>query len=317
MHLLRLIRPVNILIIGATMYSLGWYFDMINTELDLKIIRSFDFFLLVFSTMIIAAGGNIINDYFDVRADRINRPDRLVISKHLKRRWAILLHWMMNLLAFAIAVYLSYKNQTFWYVFVHLLSINLLWFYSMQLKRTLVVGNIVIALLTGLVPVLVGIYYDQQMGGEIMGSAFPFSLVNDAHYYIYFGVGIGIFAFLLNWMREIVKDIEDIDGDKVIKARTIPIVLGVRKSKQVVYVFLILTVLFSFILLWSYQEGFIVNLFSFSPLLISALIVSVAFIMLVRSKTKKDYGLVNTLIKLTMVIGLLLPLFWVFQLLNE
>lgn len=316
MHLLRLIRPVNILIIGATMYSIGWYFDMINTELDLKIIRSFDFFLLVFSTMIIAAGGNIINDYFDVRADRINRPDRLVISKHLKRRWAILLHWMMNLLAFAIAVYLSYKNQTFWYVFVHLLSINLLWFYSMQLKRTLVVGNIVIALLTGLVPVLVGIYYDQQMGGEIMGSAFPFSLVNDAHYYIYFGVGIGIFAFLLNWMREIVKDIEDIDGDKVIKARTIPIVLGVRKSKQVVYVFLILTVLLSFILLWSYQEGFIVNLFSFSPLLISALIVSVAFIMLVRSKTKKDYGLVNTLIKLTMVIGLLLPLFWVFQLLN-
>lgn len=317
MHLLRLIRPINILIIGATMYSIGWYFDMINTELDLKIIRSFDFFLLVFSTMIIAAGGNIINDYFDVRADRINRPDRLVISKHLKRRWAILLHWMMNLLAFAIAVYLSYNNQTFWYVFVHLLSINLLWFYSMQLKRTLVVGNIVIALLTGLVPVLVGIYYDQQMGGEIMGAAFPFSLVNDTHYYIYFGVGIGIFAFLLNWMREIVKDIEDIDGDKVIKARTIPIVLGVRKSKQVVYVFLILTVLLSFILLWSYQEGFIVNLFSFSPLLISALIVSVAFIMLVRSKTKKDYGLVNTLIKLTMVIGLLLPLFWVFQLLNE
>merc|ERR1711991_488662 len=100
----------------------------------------------------------------------------MVVSRHIKRRWAIVLHWFMNFVAFTIAVYLSYVNRTFWYVFIHLLSINLLWFYSMQLKRTVVIGNVAIALLTSLVPVLVGIFYNQQLNGIVDGEAYPFDL---------------------------------------------------------------------------------------------------------------------------------------------
>lgn len=316
MHFLRLIRPVNLVIIGATMYCLGWYFDLINSAANQPLISSFEFFLLVISTVIIAAAGNIINDYFDVRADRINRPHRIVVSRHIKRRWAIVLHWLMNFIAFAIAIYLSYVNKTFWYVFIHLLSINLLWFYSMQLKRTIVIGNVVIALLTSLVPVLVGIFYNQHLDGTLQGELYPFELINNEHYYLYFSIGIGLFAFVLNWTREIVKDIEDMEGDKVIKARTIPIVLGVRRAKQIALLFLIITVLLSLFLAWGYHSGYIVDFMSFSPLIISALIIVVTFIKLISSQSKSDFRLVNTLIKLTMIIGLLLPLYWSIQLIQ-
>ncbi len=317
MHFLKLIRPLNLIIIGATMYCLGWYFDLINASDSISLIYSFEFFLLVFSTMIIAAGGNIINDYFDVRADRINRPDRMVVARHMKRRWAIVLHWVMNFIAFAIAVYLTYVNKTFWYVFIHLLSINLLWFYSMQLKRTVVIGNVVIALLTSLVPVLVGIFYNQHLQGVVLNQPYPFDLTNSEDYYIYFGIGIGVFAFVLNWTREIIKDVEDVEGDKVIKAKTIPIVFGIRKAKIVAMFSLLATVLLSFVLIWSYSAGYIVDYMSFSPLLISALIIIITLFKLGYSKTKKDFSNVNALIKVTMIIGLLLPLYWSIQLITE
>src|SRR5690554_2454066 len=153
-HFLRLIRPINLLIIAVTMYSVGGYLDIVYAEFNdgIMLIQTFNFFLLVISTVMIAAAGNIINDYFDVRADRVNRPEGTIIMKHIKRRWAIVYHWVLNFIAFGIAIHLGLVLDTFWYVFIHLLSINLLWVYSMQLKRTLVIGNVVIALLTALVP---------------------------------------------------------------------------------------------------------------------------------------------------------------------
>ena len=308
-YLFRLIRPANLLIIAATMYSLGWYFDSIFAVSNkASYLFSFDFLLLVFSTVLIAGAGNIINDYFDIRADRINRPDRIIISKHIKRRWAILLHWVINFFAFTIAVYLSYRNDTFWYVFIHLLSINLLWYYSMQLKRTLVIGNIIIAVLTALVPILVGIFYNQQVGADELTYTFPFTLNSTNHYPIYLGFGIGIFAFILNWTREIIKDIEDIKGDKVIKARTIPIVWGVRKTKGMSMMLMLVTIGLSILLIAS--RKYILDLMAFSPLILSAISIVITFILLFNAKTKSQFKRSHGWVKITMIFGLLLPLYW-------
>jgi 4-hydroxybenzoate polyprenyltransferase len=121
MHFIKLIRPINLLIIAITMYGVRFYVLEVHYFEKVKD-NALDFFLLVFSTVIIAAAGNIINDYFDVRADRINKPERLIITKHIKRRWAILIHWIFNGIAFGIALYLSIKYQSLWFVFIHLLS---------------------------------------------------------------------------------------------------------------------------------------------------------------------------------------------------
>ena len=141
MHFIKLVRPLNLVIITVTMYGIAWYFEGVyNIEAGLGI-KSITFFLLVLSTVMIAAAGNIINDYFDIKADLINKPDRVVIGKYVKRRVAIVSHWGINFLAFAIAVYLSWRLQTYWYLFIHLLTINLLWYYSLRLKREFFIGN--------------------------------------------------------------------------------------------------------------------------------------------------------------------------------
>jgi len=96
MYFFKLIRPINLLIIGLTMYSVRFfYFTLGGMEANIfSGGEKVDFALLVFSTLLIAAAGNIINDYFDVRADRINKPHKLIITKHIKRRWAIVYHWI-------------------------------------------------------------------------------------------------------------------------------------------------------------------------------------------------------------------------------
>ena len=92
MHFIRLIRPLNIIIVAVTMYGLGWYFESIYGYSSEFGITSITFNLLVLSTLMIAAAGNIINDYFDIKADRINKPERLIIGKYVKRRVAIVSH---------------------------------------------------------------------------------------------------------------------------------------------------------------------------------------------------------------------------------
>jgi len=316
-HFLRLIRPVNLLIIAVTMYSIGGYLDVVYSGFNdgKMLIQTFNFFLLVISTVFIAAAGNIINDYFDVRADRINRPDRTIITKHIKRRWAIVFHWVLNFIAFGIAIYLGLVLDTFWYVFIHLLSINFLWFYSMQLKRTLVIGNVVIALLTALVPVLVGIYYQDYFKAVTLDSAHPFHLNSYAFFPVYLGIGLGIFAFVLNLTREIVKDMEDVEGDLILKARTIPIVYGLQKSRSISIIFVLITMALSVPILWFWQTGYIDGI-ALTPLLLSALSVIFSLVVLLRPITDKSLKTVNSGIKLTMVFGMILPLYWLLQLIQ-
>lgn len=316
-HFLRLIRPVNLLIIAVTMYSIGGYLDVVYSDFNdgKMLIQTFNFFLLVISTVFIAAAGNIINDYFDVRADRINRPERTIITKYIKRRWAIVFHWILNFVAFGIAIYLGLVLDTFWYVFIHLLSINFLWFYSMQLKRTLVIGNVVIALLTALVPVLVGIYYQDYFKAITLDSAHPFHLNSYALFPVYLGIGLGIFAFVLNLTREIVKDMEDVEGDLVLKARTIPIVYGLQKSRSIAIGFVLITMALSVPILWFWQTGYIDGI-ALAPLLLSALSAIFSLLVLVRPITDKSLKMVNSGIKLTMVFGMILPLYWLLQLMQ-
>lgn len=313
-HFFRLIRPINITIIILTMYGLGWYFDMHVIEATgHSYLFSLDYFLLVISTAMIASAGNIINDYFDVRADRINRPDRVIIGKHIKKRVSIVTHWGINATAFAIAIYLSIRQNSFWYVFIHMLSINFLWFYSMYWKRRLVVGNIIVAGLTALVPILVGFFFAHiEAENLISGKSWlgPFNFQLNFYSILFVATGLAIFAFLLNWAREIVKDIEDVDGDKVISAKTMAIHFGIKKSKNFALFILLLPILFSIL---SY---FILNLELsdwkyFVPVIFSAISLIISILLLITAKSKSQFRKCHQSIKVAMIFGMLLPIFWV------
>lgn len=306
-HFIRLTRPINLLIVAITMYGLGWFFDGFLFPGESGI-QSLDFFLLVFSTTIIAAAGNIINDYFDVRADRINKPERLIIGKHIKRRVAIVTHWGLNVVAFSIAAYLSWRLDTLWYLFIHLLSINILWYYSSYFKRKFLIGNILIAALTAMVPILVGFYYHHslQLGHfhDARGGLNSFPLHS---HFLFISILIALFAFVLNLAREIVKDMEDVEGDQLLRARTVPIVMGTTSSKWMITFVLLISLVSGFTIIFLEASGGIVR---WIPLYLSQLLVFFALFQLYRAKEKAHYKLINTWIKLSMVFGLILPVYW-------
>ena len=308
MYFFKLIRPLNLSIIALTMYGLGVFFETIYSKNEIFGTESLPFILLVFSTVLIAAGGNIINDYFDIKADRINKPERQIIGVHIKRRSAIVSHWIINFIAFSIAVYLSWVMDSFLYVFIHLFSINVLWYYSMKGKRQFLFGNILIAALTALVPVLVGLYYHQVFENEVLQmDQFSFLLNSEIHYIYYLTIGLGIFAFILNLAREIVKDMEDVEGDRKLPAKTLPIILGLQKSKY------ISALILSGVSICTLYIGLTTSNLTTKeilPVIISLLIVVLCIILLLVSKNKKDFKRINGFIKVAMAFGLLTPIYW-------
>lgn len=308
MYFIKLIRPINLFIIALTMYGLGYFFELVYSSNQSFGTSSLPFILLVVSTVLIAAGGNIINDYFDIKADRINKPERQVIGKHIKRRTAILAHWVINFIAFGIAIYLTWVMDSFLYVFIHLFSINILWFYSMKGKRLFLSGNILIAGLTAIVPILVGFYFHQVFANEAPKlDQFNFFLKSDIHYIYYLTIGLGIFAFILNLAREIVKDMEDVDGDKKLPAKTLPIVLGIPKSKYISAIILSGVSLCT-LYIWLTTSNLTVN--EILPVLFSLGVVALTIVLLLFAKSKHDLRRINGLIKLAMAFGLLTPIYW-------
>lgn len=295
MHLLKLTRPINLIVIALTMVGIRFLY-LKNHSVDPYFnttIEKIDFFLLVFSTVIIAAGGNIINDYFDVKADKVNKPNKVIIGKYVKPRLAIVLHWTLNFIAFSIALYLSWKQHSFWYLFIHLFSINALWIYSTQLKRRFLIGNLVIAALTGLVPILSAIYFIHYMPHESNNLATSYQVIY-----------LASFAALLNFIREIIKDMEDVKGDLLLRATTIPIKIGIPKSKRIVIVLLLATLLFAIFLVSSYFQYLSVLQISLT------LIMGLCFLLVIYYTAKNQLKAADRILKIAMIIGCTLPFYW-------
>jgi len=200
------------------------------------------FLLLSLSTILIAAAGYIINDYFDVKIDVINRPQKVIVDRIISRRAAILWHSFFNVTGFLLAFYLARKLGNYYVVLVQLVCTVLLWFYSTHFKRRFVIGNVVVAFLTALTVMILAVFEPALypfMNFELFYSIHGKIIVNP------FGV-IAVytyFAFMLTWMREIVKDMEDFKGDAEDGCVTMPIRIGLQKSVRIVLAFGIATIL--------------------------------------------------------------------------
>lgn len=347
-HFFRLIRPLNLAVIVLTMGVFQSFisshqppgrplhfsdFSVFNPDGTLREPSLWDhpvfdvgFLLLVLCTVLIAAAGNIINDYFDVKADRVNKPEALIIDKYIKRRWAIVFNWVFNSLGLLIALYLGWKYVNWFIPVVALVTINMLWFYSMYFKRQPVTGNIMVALLTAMVGLYVLAFNLPIEGVYLSTCARSFSapgslLINPI-------LAISVVAFFINLIREIVKDMADIKGDLLLGANTIPIRWGIRKTKWILVLLLIpLGVSLVVYLLTSWEIVFFLqggtlagancspDLISdgFKIVLLCSLIVSIlllaSYVVLIVFNKRKYYLLSSNLLKLAMFFGLITPLF--------
>lgn len=311
-HFISMMRYRNLFIIAFTMFSMRYF--VIEPILWLGgytlQFSTFHFFLLVISTLCIAAGGNIINDYFDVRTDLINKPQRVVVGKYIDRKAAILWHFLFSLLGIALAFYVSMQINRISFSMGFVLIVGLLWLYSTEYKKWLLVGNLIVAFLTALVPFLVLVYEIPSLNlvywESLIRQESNFSLL------VFAVTAFSVFGFVTNLMREIIKDIEDLEGDNAYGCRTLPIVFGVTISKIVVSflnVLLFGSILFLLFFFLSRLFTDLVNLLSVSYVLFFILIpLFVVQLSVIFAKQVKHYRYIHSLIKWLMFFGLLYTL---------
>lgn len=260
-------------------------------------VSRFDFVLLLLSTSLIAGAGNMINDYFDVKADRVNKPHKLIISKHIKRRWAIILHWVFNFSALIISIYLSSKYSTFWYVFINLFAINTLWFYSVYFKKKIFFGNLIIALMTGFIPLLTLSFFvfskDSGIFYQVKGQWYE----NPQFHIIYL---LSFFATMQNLAREICKDIADIPGDRKIHVKSIPMTYGLKTTKLIIAIILSLQIIILNLIYPVYELK--IGEWTYYILMIALSINFLIMILMLKNELFVKYS--QSLLKLSMLIGL-------------
>ena len=260
--LLRLTRPVNLAIIAATMLLMRYGVIAGNLERGLNqlvaelggVTRAelvlpehfgpqmplLHFILLVLSTVLIAAGGNVINDYFDTRIDRINKPGEVIVGRTVKRRVAMTAHAVLSGLGLLLGAYVAWRSGLMKWAAIPAFAIGALWVYSTTFKRQLIIGNGLVATLTALVPLTVGLY-ELPLLQRSMDPLWVIALPNGDQYqmqpfYIelwYWILGFAVFAFLSTLVRELQKDMADVKGDEADGCRTVPIVWGLKWARAI------------------------------------------------------------------------------------
>lgn len=228
---LRLIRWPNLLIVFFTQ-ALIWYCAIRQSNPKEILFLSFpNFLLLSLTTILIAAAGYLINDYFDIDIDRINKPDKLIIGNHISKKAAVLFYVLLNIFALAFSIYLAESLQEPALAFIQMFCILLLWAYAIRLKRTYLLGNIAVSILTALT-ILILVAYEPVLysflkikGIQIKNSVLIINPLKLIFLYTYF-------AFMVTWMREIVKDVQDMEGDKMGGCRTLPILKGEKGANN-------------------------------------------------------------------------------------
>jgi 4-hydroxybenzoate polyprenyltransferase len=274
----RLIRWQNLVILLFTQYFIKIFLISNDSDVWMSLGNHSLAFICV-ATLCIAAAGYIINDYYDVKIDTVNKPSQVVIGKLIKRRVAMFLHTFFNFSGIAIG-FLMLNEIIGGVLFA---SAFLLWLYSNQLKRLPLVGNLAISLLTAMSVLIVSLYFPDNQN-----LVWVFAL----------------FAFFSTLIREIVKDMEDVKGDETFGCRTLPILWGIRRTKQVIYVFfgVFFIILLSTYLTFAHQFVFYLYLVEV-PLLIWFLL------RLYRADTKKDFRFLSQLCKWIMIMGVLSVVF--------
>jgi 4-hydroxybenzoate polyprenyltransferase len=305
----RLVRYPNLIFIALTQ-SLFYFIieHRIFCEIEYAtgpLLGTNDFILLLLSSVAIAAGGYIINDYFDMDIDNVNKPHKLVIGKFMSRRWAMLFHMLLSLIGlFLTAVVALHLNNIMLLVF-NFVSVVLLLFYSTTFKKRLLVGNVIISLLTAWV---VGVLFI----AEIKFSDVDYMLKNITvieRLYKFTLIYAG-FAFIVSLVREVVKDLEDIIGDKKYGCTTMPIVWGVNASK-------IYTAIWLVVLMGALGAIFfytIINTWNgLIPVLVIVLLSFLIFILfqIKKASTSKDFGKISSQVKVLMLIGILSMLLFI------
>jgi 4-hydroxybenzoate polyprenyltransferase len=298
---LKLIRPINLLMILFTQYVVRFAFlypIFKYSGFSLQMNEAL-FAVFAFSFVFMAAAGYIINDYYDVEIDKVNKPGKVIIGTLVKKSDALIAYWVLSILGIIMGCWASYKVGLPQLGAVFFIYISGLWYYSTNLKYQFMLGNLTIAFFLAIVPLTAGIV---ELYADVKSPLFANKEINFV-FLFYSIIGISLFAFISTLVREIVKDMEDIPGDKSAGCRTLPIVMGLDAAKKIAQ-FLLLVMLF----LLGYLQYEQWKLSDWKSLIYISLFMQLPLIYIITkvgsASSPKDFHRVSTWIKILMVSGI-------------
>lgn len=294
---LKLVRWPNLLfiVLSQVLFYFCIYYPIYGFHQGYKLLW------LIIASVFIAAAGYIINDYFDLNIDLINKPERNVLNTVINRRWAILLHIVLSVAGIA-ATALAVSLAKWYLIFANIICVILLWFYSTSFKRQLLVGNVVISVLTAWTILI--LFFAKVPFSAAFNSNDPLTIKFFRLSFLYAG-----FAFVISLIREAIKDIEDRKGDEHYGCNTLPIYAGIRATKIYIGIWIIVLIASLLVLqLYILQFGWL-----FAVIYCIALIISPLFYLLsclLRANTTKAFTKLSSQTKLIMLAGILSMFFF-------
>lgn len=302
--ILNLIRWKNLLMIVLVQLLIKYaLLEPFGTSLALN---SLGIALLILATVCIAAAGNIINDIYDVETDFINKPNKLIIDKAISEKTGYNLLIILNVLGVGSGFYVSHLVDRSGFFSIFVIVSVLLYLYASYLKRTVLIGNVIISILVALSILIVGIF-------ELLPTITSFNLNTQ---FIFFKIILyyALFAFFINLIREIAKDLEDFEGDDKAGLRTFPIVIGKLRATNTLFLLTLVSLItITFYVINSlYKNQIAVGyflLFIIGPLLYIS-------IKTYSANTKKEYHHISKMLKLVMVFGMISLLLYKYSLLK-
>jgi 4-hydroxybenzoate polyprenyltransferase len=247
------------------------------------------------ATVCTAAAGNVINDIYDIKADRINKPTKVLITNPQEKNAAQFAYALLNIFGFIIGLYLSIKIKNPTFVGIFVFTALLLKWYSSYLKKKPVIGNLAVSMLISISMLIVGFF-------DIIPAITEENGIRQYHGF-YTLVDYAVFAFMFNFIREIIKDIEDVNGDLELNMKTLPIVFGRKRTRNITFglsfIPLILVTLYTF-------DNFSRLPFVLAYMLIVVMLPFMYFMSkLLYAKKKSDYRFLSRLLKFIMLLGIL------------
>jgi 4-hydroxybenzoate polyprenyltransferase len=301
----RLIRWPNLLFIVLTQMLFRYFilpFVYKNAHAGYESIKVSEglFYLLVAASVFIAAAGYIINDYFDENIDQINKSSKVIVGKFIKRRSAILLHAIFSFIGLILSIYIGYKLHNILIPVFNFVAINILWFYSSSFKKKILIGNVLISLLNAWVILILTLaeYRFRISPGDVVWHR----LLKVS--FVYAG-----FAFIISLIREVIKDMEDVEGDMKYDCKTMPIVWGMPVAKVFTGVWIVVLVaLVVAIQIYVVQLGWWISaLYSIITIIIPLLWVLKK---LYKATTSADFHQLSSAVKLIMLAGIISMVFF-------
>lgn len=290
---LKLIRYKNLLMVLLTLVLTKY--ALIKSYAPESFFRDFHFIILTISVICLTAGGYIINDIFDVIPDKINKPTKVFIGHTISKRNAIISYVIFTIIGLGLGVYLSLASNNDTYSFIFIFTSFGLYFYSRFFKKLALIGNLIISAFIGLSIFLISLF-EYPPGGLIEIIPHIESPRNAILFYVKF-------SFITTLIREIIKDIEDINGDYAAHMKTLPILIGIKRTN---YILLFVT----FILLYFLIRNIQIIIFDGSLSLNKSIIILgfpilYFFYKLIHAKSRKEYSYLSNFMKLIMLLGIL------------